>query len=422
MKKLLILFLAAFAFRIFVSPFIWHPDLNNHVDWGVKFFEYGANKFYAPESNVWAYTWPNQPPGTILIFASIRVLYEVVFDVFWKINTSVSIFPSGIITWIDNYLYQVLLKLPSIWSDLGISYLIYKIVLKLKNKKAAYFGALLFLVNPVIWYNSAIWGQTDAIINFFFLLSVYLLLKKKPFFSIVTLAICLYIKISLLIFVPVYAVLLIKQRVEVNNALFGVLASILLVVLLTIPFSGGSEPISWLFGIYTEKVLTNQLQVITANAFNFWALLTGIYEQPHILPFGGLTYQLWGAILFLVSFIPPLLFLYKKPSALNFIWALSLTAFSSWMLLTNMHERYLYPLFPFFTMIVAMKRSLLPLYVGISGINLVNLYNLWWRPEIEVVKNILSAGDRVLARVLAAVNVVLYIATYKIFLNSKDEK
>ena len=419
-RKLLLLFLAALFLRVFIAPLIWHPDLNNHIDWGVKFFEYGPAKFYSPESNIWSYTWPNQPPGTIYVFAAVRKIYEFTYNVFWKINVSIPIFPSGVMTWIADYLYQTLLKVPSIMADMGIAYLIYKFVLVLKkNKKAATLGALLFLFNPVIIYNSAVWGQTDSLINFFALLSLFFILRKKPVFSALSFALCLYIKISLLIFLPVLAILFIRQKFTSKQIMLSVAIPMLVIAAFTLPFSAGKEPVGWLVNLYTHRVLTNQLQIITANAFNLWAAVAGINEQPHTLMLGPLTYQAWGILLFLVAFVPTLYKLWKNPKIETSLWVLALTAFSSWMLLTNMHERYLYPLFPYFTILVALNRKLLPLYIGVSGINLLNLYNFWWQPEITPIKNIMSAGDRVSARILALFNVWFYLRLYYDFIKVK---
>jgi len=209
--KLKYIFLAAFVFRLLVAPLAWHIDVMNHLDWGERFFEYGINGFYAPDSNVWNFTWPNQPPGTAYIFAGTYLAFQGIFSTLWSINTTIPVFPSIIVTLAEGYLYPVLVKLPAILSDLGIAYLIYKFLSDWKDKKIAKFGAILFLFNPVIWYNSSVWGQTDATISFFVLLSIYLIFKNKLKLSLLAFVMSLYIKFSLIIFAPIYALLLIKK-------------------------------------------------------------------------------------------------------------------------------------------------------------------------------------------------------------------
>jgi hypothetical protein len=128
---------------------------------------------------------------------------------------------------------------------------------------------------------------------------------------------------------------------------------------------------------------------------------------------GPVSYQTWGYVLFGASMVPVLIRLWKAPSEKNAIWAFVLIAFSSWLLLTNMHERYLYPVFPFLTIIVAQNRKLLAFYMGLSIINFLNLYTLWWVPGISILKNFLSYGDFLAGRIVGLINTVIFILLYK---------
>ncbi len=169
-KKLFLIIVCAFLFRFLLAFSAWHIDVNNHVDWGTRFFEYGAAGFYSPEANVWNFTWPNQPPGSIYIYAGIYKLFGFLFSIVWWLNIKIPIFPSGIVTFFETNLFPALLKLPAILADMGIAILIYKFVELIlgsskKTKKVALFGATLWLINPVIWYNSSLWGQTNSVVK-----------------------------------------------------------------------------------------------------------------------------------------------------------------------------------------------------------------------------------------------------------------
>jgi len=404
---------------------VWHPDMNNHIDWGIRFFEYGPAKYFAPETNVWSFTWPNQPLGTIYMFAGIRKLFEIIFSFFWWINVNVSLFPSGIVSYFETNLYPALLQLPSILADMGIAYLIYKIIEQRtenreqrgKNKnqkireKMGILGATLFLINPATWYNSAVWGQYDSVINFLVLLSFYLVFKKKLMWAIFAFSLSLFTKLSLVIFLPIFAIIIAKQKYSGKILAKSILVSVVFFGLVTLPFSQG-EPFSWLYWLYTKKVLVQQLQVITANAFNLWAGLTGIHEQPHSLMLGPFSYQIWGYILFVIAYVPILISVFKKQDKETVFWALALTAFSVFMLLTNMHERYLYPFFPAFTILAAKNTKLMPYYWGISAISLINLYNFWWMPKIGALVSIMSYGDRLMPRVLGFIAFYIFVRLY----------
>lgn len=416
-NKLFWIFVGAFIFRITLSFIVWHPDLNNHVDWGIRFFEYGPSKFFAPESNVWSFTWPNQPPGTIYMFAGIRKLFELIFSAFWWINVKIPAFPSVIITYFESNLYPALLKLPGILSDFGIAILIFKLIRTIKSERLATLGAIIFLFNPVVWYNSAVWGQTDPIINFFALLSFFYLLKRKLIPAVFFLAISFYIKISLAIFIPIFAIVAIRQKYIITDWIKSIGVTLLIIGIATLPFSKG-EPFSWLLGLYQHNILGQQLQVITANAFNLWAAIAGIHERPQTLMFGPMTYQVWGIILFTIAYVPTLFSLYKKQDLKTVVWALTMASFSSFMLLTNMHERYLYPLFPVFTILAILETKLMSIYWLISGINLLNLYNFWFTPKVKLIVDFLSFGNRIVPRVLGLGNFGLFMLVYKKFSKS----
>lgn len=405
-KKNILVLILLFLFRVVVAFNLWHPDLNNHMDWGIRFFEYGPSKFYAPESNVWSFTWPNQPPGTMYMFAGIRKVFDFLFNLTWQINLKIPAFPSIIVSYFETNLYPALLKLPAILADFGIAYLIYKFT----QKKWA---AIVWLVNPIVWYNSTIWGQYDAVINFFALLSFYLLTKRKLSYSLLVICLSLYIKASLLIFVPIWLIIAIQQKYKFREYVFAVVCSLLALGLLTLPFSQGNPHI-WLYNLYVNKVFVQQLHLITANAFNFWAAISGIHERPDSLPFLGLTYQIWGYILFTVSYIPLLKAVVRSQSAKSIAWVLALTAFSSFMLLTNMHERYLYPLFPYLTILLGLGFVSNWFYWTLSLLSLLNLYNFWFVPKIGFIVSFLSFGDRIMPRILGIVMFGLFLKLYLI--------
>ena len=409
-KVFVLIILISLSLRIFISFLVWHPDLNNHIDWGIRFFEYGASKFYAPESNVWSFTWPNQPPGTMYMFAGIRKVFEFVFNFFWQININVPAFPSIIISYFETNLYPALLKLPAILSDFGIAYLIYKWT----NKKWA---GILWLVNPIVWYNSAVWGQYDAVINFFALLAFYLLFKKKLVLSLLFLVLSFYIKASLLIFAPIWLIIAIKQRYKLITYVRAVFVTLVVICLLTIPFTD-KNPLIWLYELYSKKIFVQQLHIITANAFNLWAGIAGIHERPDSLPFLGLSYRLWSYILYTIFYIPLLFrllrmrFINHQSLIINLVFSLALTAFASFTLLTNMHERYLYPLFPYLTILLATGTIGNWYYWVICGIGLLNLYNFWFVPRIEPIVTFLSFSDRLMPRILGLLVFGMFLKLY----------
>jgi Gpi18-like mannosyltransferase len=419
-RKLIALFFVAALVRVVLAFLVWHPDLNNHLDWGIRFWQYGPAKFYS--ANVWSFTWPNQPPGTIYLFAGVRKLFEFLFSVLWLINIKIPAFPSIIVSYAEINLYPALLKLPGILSDLGIGWLVFKIIRKVTQKeRLALIGAAVWLFNPVSWYNSAVWGQYDAVINFLALFAFYLLTEKKLVWAILLLGLSIYTKASLLIFGPIFLIIAVRQKYNLLSWIKAVAVTLMVIGLITLPFSKG-ELFSWLFNLYKDKVFTQQLQIITANAFNIWAAMTGISEQFQTLPFLGLTYQYWGYILFSVFYLPCLWLVYRKRDIESVVWVLAVASFASFMLLTNMHERYLYSLFPYFTILLIMHLNLIWNYTAVSIINILNLYNFWWVPVIPGLVVFMSAYNRLAPRVLGGIGFVLFLLFYVRFFKNIGSK
>jgi len=417
MKKFRLLLVFALLFRIVFAFVVWHPDVNSNADWGQRYYQYGPDKFFSGDANVWNFTWPNQPPGTIYLYAGIEKVFEGIFGFFWWLNVNIPLFPSNVISYFELNLYPALLQFPGILADFGIAIIIYKMLKskeqRTKNKEnTAKFGALLFLLNPVIWYNSSVWGQTDSIISFLGLLSIYLLLKRRLAFSVLLFILSIYTKISLLIFLPVLLIVALKQKYNLFNYFWTIVSVLLIVGVATLPFSHG-EPFKWLYYLYKDKVLTNQLQVITANAFNFWGGLTGLEWVSHDKLFGPLSYKVWGIILYTFTYIPILRSVWKRQDEKSVLWALALVAFSTFMLLTNMHERYLYPFFPIFTIVVAQNRKWLKFYTLVSVISLLNMYHLWFIPRSEIMISLMTANGKIIPRILSIINVGLFAYLYR---------
>src|SRR3989338_9215501 len=100
----------------------------------------------------------------------------------------------GSLEWINGPLINAFLRLPSMLADIAIAVLIYLFVKSKTKERFAQISSSLFLFNPVVIYNSAFWGQMDALNNLLFLLSLIFLYKKKYFFSILSFFLSLYIK------------------------------------------------------------------------------------------------------------------------------------------------------------------------------------------------------------------------------------
>lgn len=417
-NKFRLIFLFAFLLRFFLLFTPPHIDVYNHIDWGTKFWEYGPKNFY--EQIFWGVSWPNQPLGSVLFFALIAKLKFWIFQFLWQLNLTFVAFPSFIFPFLEKNLHPILLKLPFALSDLGIGFLIYKIIMNLsKKEKPALLATSIFLFNPALIYNSTVWGQTDSLVNLLALLGLWLLGRDKFssgwFFYFAS----LYFKLSLIIFLPLFILLVWQKRKHWLKIAISLCATVAFCLLITLPFVHHGNVITWLWYLYTNRILPRQGDMLSGNAFNLWTLFYGVdlsLKESFVIL--GATAKFWGRILFLLPSGLATIFLVLKKKKLEFfdyLWLGVIYAFCAFLFLTNMHERYLYPIFPLLAILVVQEKKLLHLFLPLSVIHLANLYHLWWYPRSEIIVSLFSAYAHLLPRILSLANLGLFLLSFKWF-------
>jgi len=188
-NKITLLLIAAFFFRIALVNFgTLNLDFNTFIAWSVNLAQNGFRDFYNG--------WSDYLPGYLYVLWFLGKIRGVIPDI-------------------------ILYKLPAILADLATGYLIYKIVDKLKDRKWALISSAVYLFNPAIWANSALWGQADSLTAFFALLSIYLLPTAKRqapliayWLSAASLAIGTLIKPQAAFALPVILFLFLKNKVK----------------------------------------------------------------------------------------------------------------------------------------------------------------------------------------------------------------
>ena len=422
-SKIKIVLIIAFLLRvILVVISSWHPDLLNHIDWGNRFLNLGPRKIY--ENIFWGVSWLNQPFGTVLLFGFCAFLKNIIFSLFEFLNQNISIFPSFIMPILEANLHSWMVKLPFILSDIGLGYLIYKIVFQFKPKFAT-LAAVTFLFNPVLIYNSTIWGQTDSLINLLAISGIYFAFQKKYFWGIWLFLLGFLFKMSLVIYLPIFGLLLLKRIKDFKKFLLPIISFIVFIYLLAIPFRlDGFSSFHWIWYMYTNRVLVRQGSMLNGNAFNLWALIFSIdLSKSEFTHFFGLSYQLISRILYILFLLPVWFKFIKNKLTLSSLFnALVLSAFGCFIFMTNMHERYLYPIFPLISVLLFVPKTKFTSksLIILSLIHFLNLYNLWFYPQINLLKNILIANNFITCRILSAILISIYLKYFIDYLRSEN--
>lgn len=257
---------------------------------------------------------------------------------------------------------DLLYKLPANIADLLTGFLIYKILSKSKGEKWGIIGAAIYLFNPAVFGNSAIWGQVDSLTALTSIMAIYLL----PFnyiLSAVSLSAGTLIKPQTAFIFPVILFMMLKNRKKIGDYFIYCLTGLLVFTAGFVPFWNHGNLISFIY----ERlgVSASQYPYTSVNAFNFWGLI-GFWKPDNIyFQFGGYIF-VFAALIFL--FFKSWKVKNPEYHLLSFVFG------ASFLFFTRMHERHLLPIFAPLTIAAIENPYLLIPYVGFSLTYVANLY------------------------------------------------
>lgn len=385
-KYLIYLLLIGLLIRLSIIYFQYSGDIGNHVAWGRGVLE-GTFGFFNRKFP--GYNDANYPPITIYLFGLSAWLYQISGQLVTFLNQAIRIFPSGLVHLMPTLNMQsAFMKLPAIFADLGIAWLIYQLLPEKKNKTKLILTSL-YLFNPAVIYISTIWGQIESLPIFFILLSFYFLslFEKKQktkinadtwyYLSHLSFIFAALSKQTALWLLPIMLIVWFKKT-NVINFLKGLFVQLIAFVLLYFPFTLNLiEP----FKIYLQT-LSGSTTLAAESVWNIWHFLLPPNAEDSIL-FLGLSIRLWS-ILFLAAiylFICLKLFLnFKKEDFYNSLFILSLAAF---FVQTRVHEKHLFPALAFLLLVGSPKKINKYLFFTILSVYLMlNLYQSLGLPFI----------------------------------------
>jgi Gpi18-like mannosyltransferase len=251
---------------------------------------------------------------------------------------------------------RVALKLPAILAELGSATLAYAIVSRLSSRTLGIAAAAFIAFDPPLIYDTAYWGQIDALPTFFAIFALFQLAFGSALLAWLLLAFAVLTKTPILVLAPLFLLHPFcfpgasERRRRVRQTIAGILAAGVLcegLALLYFP-----NP-TWLG---SEQALFDKLYggsrlfpYNSLNAFNFWALF-GDFDVPDSHSFLGLPLRVWGYGLFLIAVLAICtryaLAAKGEPNAnargARVFEAAALLLLAMFLFLTQMHERYLY--------------------------------------------------------------------------------
>lgn len=373
--------LLMFGFRIFLAVNAKHGDMYNSLDWGYGAAKYGLAQFYDLPQAAWPHSRPNQPPGSIYLHLASVEFSVVGGKIISWMNSHIPLFLSRLVWWWEWNGELAAIKLPPIIADFAIAAAILTLGRMAKKYKESLIVAIVWLVNPALWYSSAFWGHTDAVIAALSIWSFVALFQKRTFLSPLLLGLSFVIKASWLFAVPFYIVYFF---INYPRKFYYTLVIPAAMFVVSLPFHPHLQSfLPWFWDLYVHRVLPGDYTFITILAFNFWNLVFGPNFISLKTPFLGIPANMVGWTIVILSLLLLAVRLVKNPKPQVFAWSSMLLAFAVFLFAPKMIHRYLYPAFPLLSLslvYVSKKKIIWIAYIVMSICYLVNLYYKWWAP------------------------------------------
>ncbi|MBA2558059.1 MAG: hypothetical protein H0V12_12070, partial [Chloroflexi bacterium] len=149
---LVTLLLAGLALRVIIA-YVLFPgsgfgsDLSSFTSWALTMAEVGPGAFYGSVS------FADYPPGYLYVLWIVGLVAQALSPLAGGDTVGLA---------------TALIKVPPMLADLGVALLIHRLALLglpnvRRRETLAVVAAALYLFNPVTAYDSALWGQTDAV-------------------------------------------------------------------------------------------------------------------------------------------------------------------------------------------------------------------------------------------------------------------
>ncbi len=358
---LIILLVGGLALR-FAIAYLFFPqsgfstDLSSYAAWANTLAQYGPAGFYANAG------FADYPPGYLLLL--------------WPIGLIAQSGGLGMAT-------EDLIKIPPILIDVAVGLVLYLLVKGWARprgwrwaERAALAAAAIYLFNPVTWYDSALWGQTDAAGALVILLGVAALIRGNTEGAAALAVVAAMVKPQFgVVLIPLVGVVLLKRHLfdpgsgPIHRPLVGGRIGEWLVSNQGPARIGTAFLVAWFvffamaipFGMGPYEYLTfvsktaGGYPYLTVNGYNLWALIgsegngslasDGLWSKDTIPLLGPLPGVVIGGVLLLAGFVVGLWAAFRRDNRPTILIAAVVLSAAFFVLPTRVHERYLFPVF-----------------------------------------------------------------------------
>jgi hypothetical protein len=371
LRMLGLVVLAAFAVRL---PLALTPgfitDVQDYVVWSYKLAHYGLGSAYAVVGGLWV---ADYPPVLLYAFQGLGIVYQKLFapDFLYPVTAgdpALRAVTSNAALLADP-IHRTLLRMPAILADLIAGGVIFAVVRKSLSTGKSLLIAASYWFNPTAIYNSAFYGQTDAVHSLLVLLAFALVETMRDGWGFFALGVAGLTKPQSLVFGPL---LLLRafQRRRWRGVGLAALGGALGIAIAAAPvIAVGALPglLAHLGGTVGHHPL------VSANAHNLWWFLMhgNTWVEDTLAALGGLSYRVAGFLLLAVAYALALGSALRRPD--RDVWPLAAyVGFAFYMLPTEIHENYGFAVLALLAVAIAKDRHFVWAYLVLTLTMLAN--------------------------------------------------
>ena len=284
-----------------------------------------------------------------------------------------------------------LIKLPAILADGLLVFATARLAADLgAPRRGQLVAAVAMAVGPMIWLDSAVWGQVDSVGTAALLLSLSALIRGKTVRGAILAALAAVLKPQFGILIPIVAVLaFVRARSARDPWAFVVagLAGAATIAIAALPF-----------GLTLPDVLVKVAEAaggypyLSVNAWNPWALIevggravvdaTGWASDIDPLPLIGIPGVAIGSAAIAAAVLVAMRYV-RSDTAIRTVTAVAILAIAFFVLPTRVHERYLFPAIPLTIALAAARPAWRWIAVVISAAFFANSWGVLTLPYLQ---------------------------------------
>lgn len=307
----------------------YSSDIACFKGWAIAAYENGPANFYT--SGMFA----DYPPGYMAVLWVLGWIREL-----FQINA-------------NGALFTLIIKAPSILAEVGLSVLAYRIARRRLDRTFGLLCASFVLFNPAMFFDSSVWGQIDAVLTLFIVLTLWFLVREQYIPAAAMYALAVIFKPQAIMFAPVvglaYVYALFKKGGRVRalvGILGGIVAAAAVMAAFILPFTG-SQPLTWVIGKYMGTI--QYYNYASINAFNVYTLFGLNWGAIPVMKLFGYTFTIlgeplaWGTVVLVVICVLVAVLQWRTREQRRFFDLAAFLVISVFMLMHGMHERYMIP-------------------------------------------------------------------------------